>query len=94
MKILVAFALICLLVVDVRGQARDPKGRCLCAGVGLKVLRLNRVEKVELLPPSASCGKQEIVVTLKDGAGRKCLNPESNFVQELIRKMMENRRPQ
>ncbi|KAL6465585.1 hypothetical protein MHYP_G00257180 [Metynnis hypsauchen] len=92
MKTVAALALICLLVVDVRGQARDPRGRCLCADGGLKMIRLNRLEKLEILPPSPSCGKQEIIATLKDGAGKKCLNPESKFIQELIKKMMESRR--
>ncbi|KAL7839591.1 hypothetical protein SRHO_G00262490 [Serrasalmus rhombeus] len=92
MKTFAALALICLLVVDVRGQARDPRGRCLCADGGLKMLRLNRVEKLDILPASPSCGKQEIIATLKDGAGKKCLNPESKFIQELIKKMMESRR--
>ncbi|XP_072520675.1 C-X-C motif chemokine 11-6-like [Salminus brasiliensis] len=91
MKIAAVLALVCLLVVDVRGQARDPRLRCLCADVGLKMVRLNRVEKVEIFPSSPSCGKQEIVATLKYGAGKKCLNPESNFVQELIKRMMEKR---
>ncbi|XP_066510320.1 C-X-C motif chemokine 11-6-like [Hoplias malabaricus] len=94
MKTAAVLALICLLLVDVRGQARNPKGRCWCADAGLKMVRLNRVEKLEILPPSASCGKQEIIAVMKDGAGKKCLNPESNFVQDLIKRMMETKKQQ
>uniref|UniRef100_A0A8B9J7P2 C-X-C motif chemokine 11-6-like n=1 Tax=Astyanax mexicanus TaxID=7994 RepID=A0A8B9J7P2_ASTMX len=91
MKTAAVLALICLLVVKVSGQARDHRMRCFCADDGLKTIRLNRVEKLEMIPPSPSCGKQEIVATLKDGAGKKCLNPESIFVQELIKRVMQKR---
>uniref|UniRef100_A0A4W4DS12 Chemokine interleukin-8-like domain-containing protein n=1 Tax=Electrophorus electricus TaxID=8005 RepID=A0A4W4DS12_ELEEL len=83
MKTIATFILICLLV------ARHTRGRCLCGDSGLKVIRVNRVEKVEILSPSPSCDKQEIIVTLKDTMEQKCLNPESGFVQNLIKKMQK-----
>uniref|UniRef100_A0A4W4DQR3 Chemokine interleukin-8-like domain-containing protein n=1 Tax=Electrophorus electricus TaxID=8005 RepID=A0A4W4DQR3_ELEEL len=89
MKTIATFILICLLVADIKGQARHTRGRCLCGDSGLKVIRVNRVEKVEILSPSPSCDKQEIIVTLKDTMEQKCLNPESGFVQNLIKKMQK-----
>ncbi|KAL6465582.1 hypothetical protein MHYP_G00257150 [Metynnis hypsauchen] len=88
MKTVAALAVICLLVVDVRDRQETPEE-------GVYVMMVASKCSVEIglriLPPSPSCGKQEIIATLKDGAGKECLNTESNFVQELIKKMMESR---
>uniref|UniRef100_A0A3B3REV8 Chemokine interleukin-8-like domain-containing protein n=1 Tax=Paramormyrops kingsleyae TaxID=1676925 RepID=A0A3B3REV8_9TELE len=34
------------------------------------------IEKIEVHSPSFSCQKMEIIVTMKNGEERKCLNPE------------------
>ncbi|XP_007238754.1 C-X-C motif chemokine 11-6-like [Astyanax mexicanus] len=85
---LVVFA--CLFAVFVQGQ-RTSVQRCLCQGPGMNMVRLQRVEKIEVFSPSPSCDKLEIIVTLKNGAGKKCLNPESNFAKNYIRKALKNR---
>ncbi|XP_062399254.1 C-X-C motif chemokine 11-6-like [Sardina pilchardus] len=78
-----------LLFVDVRGQ-RDSAGRCKCLDAGVNAIRPNRIERLEVLPASASCPNMEIIVTLKENGGEKCLNPESklaiNFVKRAIKK--------
>uniref|UniRef100_A0A673LV52 C-X-C motif chemokine 11-like n=1 Tax=Sinocyclocheilus rhinocerous TaxID=307959 RepID=A0A673LV52_9TELE len=65
--------------------------RCLCRGAGLKIVRPKLIEKVEIHPISPTCGHLEVVVTLKNGAGRKCMNPESKFTQNVIIKAIEKR---
>ncbi|XP_051964914.1 C-X-C motif chemokine 11-6-like [Xyrauchen texanus] len=92
MKTIVAIVLLaCLVIIEVKGQARVPKGRCLCADKGVNMVLVRNIEKVEIIPPSPSCGKQEIIVTLKKGAGRRCMNPESKFTQNVILKALEMR---
>ncbi|XP_016380889.1 C-X-C motif chemokine 11 [Sinocyclocheilus rhinocerous] len=92
MKIITAVVILgCLLVVEVKGQARAPKGRCFCAGKGVNMVPPKLIEKVEIIPPSPSCKTQEIVVTLKNSTEQKCLNPESKFTQKYIMKAVEKR---
>ncbi|XP_050966794.1 C-X-C motif chemokine 11-6-like isoform X1 [Labeo rohita] len=95
MKTIAAFALLaCLIAVGVKGQDRSSKGRCLCVDKGVNMVLLKNIEKVEIFPPSPSCHKHEIVVTLKNGAGRKCMNPESKFTKNVIIKALEKRTQQ
>uniref|UniRef100_A0A3B4DPA3 Chemokine interleukin-8-like domain-containing protein n=1 Tax=Pygocentrus nattereri TaxID=42514 RepID=A0A3B4DPA3_PYGNA len=91
MKSAVAFVVLCLLMLHVQGQARMSVKRCLCQGSGVNMVRLQRVEKVEVYPPSPSCENVEIIVTLKNSAGQKCLNPESSFAQNYIKAAIKKR---
>ncbi|KAM9446784.1 C-X-C motif chemokine 11-6-like [Clarias gariepinus] len=74
-----------LLIVYVQGQAKTSSSRCLCQGPLANVVRTQRIDKIEVYPVSASCENVEIIVTLKDGAGKKCLNPKSEFTQKYIK---------
>ncbi|KAF5905591.1 C-X-C motif chemokine 11-6-like, partial [Clarias magur] len=79
--VFVVFA--CLLIEHVQGQANRPS-RCLCQGPLANVVRIQRIDKIEVYPTSASCENVEIIVTLKNGVGKKCLNPKSEFTQKYI----------
>ncbi|XP_042579349.1 C-X-C motif chemokine 11-6-like [Cyprinus carpio] len=95
MKTIAAFVLlVCLIAVGVKGQDRSSKGRCFCEDKGANMVLVKNIEKVEIIPPSPSCRKHEIIVTLKNGAGRKCMNPESKFTQNVIIKALEKRSQQ
>ncbi|XP_073697495.1 C-X-C motif chemokine 11-6-like [Garra rufa] len=95
MKTIAAFLLLaCLIAVGVKGQNRSSKGRCFCADKGANMVLVKNIEKVEIIPPSLSCRKHEIIVTLKNGAGRKCMNPESKFTQNVIIRALEKRSQQ
>ncbi|KAK3538772.1 hypothetical protein QTP86_015900 [Hemibagrus guttatus] len=87
--VFVVFA--CLLILHVEGQASVSVRRCLCQGPVANAVRLQRVEKIEMFPVSASCENVEIIVTLKNGAGKKCLNPESEFTQKYIKAALEKK---
>ncbi|XP_052446352.1 C-X-C motif chemokine 11-6 [Carassius gibelio] len=79
--------LACLLATEVQGQNKFHRGRCFCADKGVDVVLLKNIEKFEIIPASPSCGKQEIIVTLKS-AERKCMNPESKLTQNLIKRAL------
>ncbi|KAK9974470.1 hypothetical protein ABG768_022563 [Culter alburnus] len=79
--------LVCLLATEVQGQNQIHKGRCFCADKGVDVVLRKNIEKFEIIPSSPSCGKQEIIVTLKNGAGQRCLNPESLFTKNIIERI-------
>ncbi|KAI7812949.1 putative C-X-C motif chemokine 11-like [Triplophysa rosa] len=89
MRTVTAFVLLaCLIAIGVNGQDRS-RGRCLCADIGVNIVLRKNIEKVEIIPPSASCERQEIIVTLKNSAGQKCLNPESKFTKNIILRTLE-----
>uniref|UniRef100_A0A3B3RCN5 Chemokine interleukin-8-like domain-containing protein n=1 Tax=Paramormyrops kingsleyae TaxID=1676925 RepID=A0A3B3RCN5_9TELE len=52
------------------------------------------IEKIEVHSPSFSCQKMEIIVTMKNGEERKCLNPESKFAKNFIKNSQRQKRYQ
>ncbi|KAI5088362.1 C-X-C motif chemokine 11-6-like [Silurus meridionalis] len=80
--VFVVFA--CLLILHVQGQAKTSVRRCLCQGPAANVVRIKNIDKIEFHPASASCENVEIIVIMKNGAGKRCLNPESEFTQKYI----------
>ncbi|KAI5613107.1 C-X-C motif chemokine 11-6, partial [Silurus asotus] len=80
----------CLLILHVQGQAKTGVSRCLCQGPAANVVRIKNIDKIEFHPASASCENVEIIVTLKNGAGQRCLNPESDFIN-YIKKAVKKR---
>ncbi|MCJ8746957.1 hypothetical protein PDJAM_G00147830 [Pangasius djambal] len=84
-------AVACLLLACVQGQPRINSRRCLCQGSVVNAVRLHRIDRIELYPASATCQNVEIVVTLKNGAGQKCLNPDSEFTQNYIKRAIKKR---
>ncbi|XP_017307332.1 C-X-C motif chemokine 11-6 [Ictalurus punctatus] len=92
MKSAAVFVVIaCLLIAHVEG-VRTSVRRCLCQGHGANGVRVQRIDKIEVYPASASCENVEIIVVLKNGAGKKCLNPESSLAKNYINKVIQKRR--
>ncbi|KAF7687458.1 hypothetical protein HF521_014686 [Silurus meridionalis] len=84
-------AVACLLLCTyVQGQARTNSKRCLCQGPVVNAVRPQRIDKIEFYPASATCQNVEVIVTLKNGAGQRCLNPESDFMN-YIKKVVKKR---
>ncbi|XP_058231333.1 C-X-C motif chemokine 11-6-like [Hemibagrus wyckioides] len=84
----------CLLILHVEGQARPSVRRCLCQGPGSNYVPPKHVDRIEIYPPSASCENVEMIAVLKNGAGKKCLNPESKFMKLNLKKARSQRRSQ
>ncbi|XP_056125997.1 C-X-C motif chemokine 11-1 [Rhinichthys klamathensis goyatoka] len=83
---------ISLAIVAIEGQPGPGIQRCLCRGPGVKMVKPKLIEKVEIHPVSPSCGHLEVVVLLKNGAGRRCLNPESLFTKNIIKRIANKTR--
>ncbi|XP_051966991.1 C-X-C motif chemokine 11-1-like [Xyrauchen texanus] len=81
------FVFVFLTIVAVQGQPRFGRQRCLCRGAGVKMVQPMFIEKVVIHPVSPSCGHLEVVVTLKNRRGQRCLNPESLFTKHIIEKI-------
>ncbi|XP_062873895.1 C-X-C motif chemokine 11-6-like [Trichomycterus rosablanca] len=84
----------CIFIIHVQGQAKTSVQRCLCQGGMSNRVLLKRIDKVEIYPASPSCNKVEIIVTMKNDARKKCLNPESKSAQNIIKKSIEKRNAQ
>uniref|UniRef100_A0A3B3REM2 C-X-C motif chemokine n=1 Tax=Paramormyrops kingsleyae TaxID=1676925 RepID=A0A3B3REM2_9TELE len=69
-------------------------GRCLCIDDGVNFIKPANIEKIEVHSPSFSCQKMEIIVTMKNGEERKCLNPESKFAKNFIKNSQRQKRYQ
>ncbi|XP_029619624.1 C-X-C motif chemokine 11-1-like [Salmo trutta] len=89
--VLISF-LACLLLVNVEGQVGHSKARCLCLNGMVNHVKPVLIEKLEVYTSSHSCRNMEIIVTLKNRKGKKCLNPEAPFAKKTIAKIMKNRR--
>ncbi|XP_016380891.1 C-X-C motif chemokine 10-like [Sinocyclocheilus rhinocerous] len=92
--------LLCALVFGVTlthsaGQAGGLSQRCLCRGRLLKAVKPRWIRAVELLPPSPSCSKTEIILTVTGkgkGKGKEvnrmlkvCLDPNKRQGQRLLK---------
>ncbi|XP_067296182.1 C-X-C motif chemokine 11-1 [Pseudorasbora parva] len=81
-----------LAIVATEGQPRLGNQRCLCRDAGVKMVKPKLIKKVEIHPISPSCGHLEVVVLLKNGAGLRCLNPESLFTKNIIKRIANKTR--
>ncbi|XP_050966790.1 chemokine (C-X-C motif) ligand 20 [Labeo rohita] len=78
----VVLILLCALVFGVTlthsaGQAGGSSQRCLCRGTLLKAVKLGWIRQVDLFPPSPSCSKTEIILTLTGKGKGKLINRKS-----------------
>ncbi|KAM9464839.1 C-X-C motif chemokine 11-1-like [Salvelinus alpinus] len=89
--VLISF-LACLLLVNVDGQVGHSKARCLCLNGMVNHVKPLLIEKLEVYPSSHSCRNIELIVTLNNGEGKKCLNPEAPFAKKTIEKIMKKQR--
>uniref|UniRef100_A0A3P8YHE7 Chemokine interleukin-8-like domain-containing protein n=1 Tax=Esox lucius TaxID=8010 RepID=A0A3P8YHE7_ESOLU len=67
--------------------------RCLCRKVRDKNFGgIKSVEDVQIFPPSQSCTRLEIIVSLKNGV-QYCLDPKMKIVQNLLTRLMNKPAP-
>ncbi|KAL1274834.1 hypothetical protein QQF64_027648 [Cirrhinus molitorella] len=96
----VVLILLCALVFGVTlthsaGQAGGALQRCLCRGRLLKEVKPGWIRAVNLLQPSPSCSKTEIILTVSGKGKRKgkeinrrsevCLDPNGRQGQRLLK---------
>ncbi|TRY87320.1 hypothetical protein DNTS_034016 [Danionella cerebrum] len=74
-----------LTILWTEGQPLTGRQRCLCQNNGVKMLNQTLIEKIEIFQRSPSCGRVEIIVTLKNKAGKRCLNSKSKLTHRILR---------
>ncbi|XP_063046754.1 alveolar macrophage chemotactic factor-like [Engraulis encrasicolus] len=67
---------------------KHPTQRCTCRRIRNKLEKPKQIQDIQILPPSPSCDKLEIVVTIKNGF-QYCMDPNSEKLQNIIRAFLE-----
>ncbi|XP_053556747.1 C-X-C motif chemokine 10-like isoform X2 [Bombina bombina] len=86
--------IICILlsatVIQVFSVQRSD--RCLCKELANKIKNAS-IEKLVRMPKSHTCGKVEIIATIKGSQKIKCLDPKARAIKKLLkmRKQMEKK---
>uniref|UniRef100_A0A1W7RII1 C-X-C motif chemokine 11-like protein n=1 Tax=Agkistrodon contortrix contortrix TaxID=8713 RepID=A0A1W7RII1_AGKCO len=85
---LAVLLLLACCVALMQGLPTSSRERCLCKRPGMLSVRMDRVATVEYHQSSGSCGREELLVTLKNSR-RRCLNlngEQGRTIKEAIMK--------
>ncbi|XP_062380679.1 alveolar macrophage chemotactic factor-like [Sardina pilchardus] len=80
--------LITLCICMALAQNNMMSQRCSCRRVRERFGPPKQIMDIQILPPTHSCDRLEIVVSLKNGL-QYCLNPKAENVQNIIRSIVE-----
>ncbi|XP_010592481.3 C-X-C motif chemokine 9 [Loxodonta africana] len=76
--------IIFLVLIEVQGIPTMKNGRCFCININQEKIQLQSLKDLQQFAPSSSCGKAEIIATLKNG-DQTCLNPDLKDVKKLVK---------
>nr|ACO13449.1 Macrophage inflammatory protein 2 precursor [Esox lucius] len=93
MTMTIRILLLLAVTVCITAAQRPVSQRCLCRKVRDKNFGgIKSVEDVQIFPPSQSCTRLEIIVSLKNGV-QYCLDPKMKIVQNLLTRLMNKPAP-
>ncbi|KAF7252581.1 C-X-C motif chemokine 11 [Varanus komodoensis] len=64
-KSILAILIFLLCTALIQGMPTSGRGRCLCHGRSVTLVRMSNVAKVEFHPPSSSCDQEELIYKRK-----------------------------
>ncbi|XP_016063000.1 PREDICTED: C-X-C motif chemokine 10 [Miniopterus natalensis] len=79
------FCLILLTLSGAQGIPLSRTSRCMCIKISDQPVNLKSLEKLEMFPASQSCPHVEIIATMKKNRGKRCLNPESKAIKNMLK---------
>uniref|UniRef100_A0A5F8HEY2 C-X-C motif chemokine ligand 11 n=2 Tax=Monodelphis domestica TaxID=13616 RepID=A0A5F8HEY2_MONDO len=85
LKVLAILLAVLLYPSSVHGFSMFRGGWCLCRSSTVNSVYIANIKKVSIFFPSGSCNKIEIIITLKEGMGQICLNPESKQAKLILK---------
>ncbi|XP_045713978.1 C-X-C motif chemokine 10 [Phyllostomus hastatus] len=88
---LLIFCLILLTLNGAQGILLSRTTRCTCISISNKSVNPHSLEKLEVIPASQSCPRVEIIATMKKNGEKRCLNPESKMVNNILKALSKNR---
>uniref|UniRef100_A0A4W2D821 C-X-C motif chemokine n=1 Tax=Bos indicus x Bos taurus TaxID=30522 RepID=A0A4W2D821_BOBOX len=65
--------------------------RCSCIEISNGSVNPRSLEKLEVIPASQSCPRVEIIATMKKNGEKRCLNPESKTIKNLLKAINKQR---
>ncbi|KAL2077256.1 hypothetical protein ACEWY4_026760 [Coilia grayii] len=77
---------VCLALAQNMGRSMSQ--RCTCRKIRGRFESPKKILDIQVLPPSTSCDRLEIVVTLKSGL-QYCMDPKAENVQRVIQSLIE-----
>uniref|UniRef100_A0A8D2HGL5 C-X-C motif chemokine n=1 Tax=Urocitellus parryii TaxID=9999 RepID=A0A8D2HGL5_UROPR len=80
--------LIFLVLFGVQGAPIMRNDRCSCISTRQGKIHPKALKDIKQFAPSPSCGKTEIIATMKNG-NEECLNPDSGYVKKLVKMWKE-----
>nr|XP_044986359.1 C-X-C motif chemokine 10 [Jaculus jaculus] len=86
-----AFCFFLLLLRGTQGSPLSRTVRCTCIKISDGTVNRQSLEKLEIFPASQYCPKVEIIATLKKNGEKRCLNPESKAIKNLLKAIRKDR---
>ncbi|XP_037752638.1 C-X-C motif chemokine 10 [Chelonia mydas] len=80
-----------LLAAEIQGKLTYGHGRCSCTEKGSDFVHRKALGKIEVFPKSYSCDHVEIIATMKPTGEKRCLNPNSRWVQRMMTMLIRKR---
>ncbi|XP_063046755.1 C-X-C motif chemokine 11-1-like [Engraulis encrasicolus] len=82
-RVLLLLSLIASLALAQNNHGTE---RCTCRRIRPKLAPPKQILDIQILPPSPSCNKLEIVVTMKNGL-QYCMEPKEEILQRVVRSL-------
>ncbi|KAM5271765.1 C-X-C motif chemokine 10 [Ctenodactylus gundi] len=79
------FCLMLLALSMTQGIPHTRIVRCTCITISSQPVNPKALEKLEIIPASSSCPQVEIIATMKKSGKKRCLNPESKSIKNLLK---------
>nr|XP_014353481.1 PREDICTED: interleukin-8-like [Latimeria chalumnae] len=80
---------VCLLCAVFAEAVNEADLRCRCINTHSARIHPKYIKNVSLYPSSPACANVEVIAVLKTGK-EICLNPTSNWVKRIIKRILEN----
>ncbi|XP_008565516.1 PREDICTED: C-X-C motif chemokine 10 [Galeopterus variegatus] len=84
----------CIILLTLNGTKGVPLSRtirCTCINIINQPVNLRSLEKLEIISASQSCPRVEIIATMKKNGEKRCLNPESKAIKNLLKAVSKQR---
>ncbi|XP_020043327.1 C-X-C motif chemokine 10 [Castor canadensis] len=65
--------------------------RCTCIEISNQPVNPRSIEKLEIIPASQSCTRVEIIAIMKKNGKKRCLNPESKAIKNVLKAISKER---
>ncbi|XP_028644991.1 C-X-C motif chemokine 10 [Grammomys surdaster] len=89
-----AAVIFCLILLSLSGTQGIPLSRtvrCTCISIDDRPVKPRALGKLEIIPASLSCPQIEIIATMKKSDEKRCLNPESEAIKNLLKAVSQKR---